>query len=235
MKNKSKKEQDALKKSAAINAVEFIRSGSVVGLGSGSTTQFATIELAERLQNKNLKDIVGVPSSKKTEQLARRLGIPLTDLQTHPHVDIVIDGADEVDPDLNLIKGGGGALLREKILAQASSRNIIIVDESKVSSKIGSKFSVPVEVLPFAWYTESVFLSLLGAHPVLRMKDADHVFKTDQNNYILDCRFSEIDNPIYLDQQLNQRAGIIAHGIFIGLATDVLIAGRDGNKHLIKR
>jgi len=207
----------------------------VIGLGSGSTTHFAIEELARRLQNKDLTDIFGIPSSRKTEKLARRLGIPLTDLETHPRVDLVIDGADEVDPDLNLIKGGGGALLREKILAQASTRIIIIVDDSKISSKIGSKFAVPIEVLPFAWYTESVFLSLLGANPVLRRKNADRVYKTDQDNYILDCHFSEIDNPEELDHQLNHRAGIIEHGLFIGLATDVLIASKEGTKHLIKR
>jgi ribose 5-phosphate isomerase A len=170
-----KKEQNKLKKAAAINAVNAIRSGIVIGLGSGTTARFATEELAKRLNDKDLKNVIGIPSSKKTEKLARRLGIPLTDLKSNPRIDLVIDGADEVDANLNLIKGGGGALLREKILAQASSRNIIIVDDSKVSSKIGSKFAVPVEVLPFAWNTESAFISLLGAKPVLRMKNAQEL------------------------------------------------------------
>ena len=231
----SKSQQNRLKKQAAHAAVEFIKSGNVIGLGTGSTTRFAILELAERLQSKKLQKIVGIASSKKTERLAQKLGIPLVDFESHPHIDLVIDGADEVDPDLNLIKGGGAAMLREKVLAQASSCNVIILDDSKVSARLGLKSDLPVEVLPFAWPAEMEYIKLLGGKPELRRKADGKILKTDQGNYILDCRFEEMENPEQLEFQLNQRAGIIAHGLFIGLTTDVIIAGTNGCKHLIKK
>ncbi len=134
--------QDELKKKAAIQAADLIDSGMVLGLGTGSTANFAIERIAERIQAADLQNIIGIPSSDRTEKLARRLNIPLTDLETHPEIDLTIDGADEVDPDLNLIKGGGGALLREKIIAQASRRNIVIVDESKLSPQLGTQMGL---------------------------------------------------------------------------------------------
>ena len=153
---------DTLKLQAAIRAVDFVRSGMVIGLGSGSTVTFALDEIASRLNTRQIEGILGVPSSIETDRIARRLDIPLTSLDKHPQLDITIDGADEVDPQLNLIKGGGGALLREKALAQASRRNVIIVDGSKLSHRLGSNWPLPLEVLPFAAGSVERFLNSRG-------------------------------------------------------------------------
>ena len=155
--------QDEFKKQAAHRAVEFITSGMVIGLGTGSTAQFAVERIGELLRGGALKNITGIPSSDQTEKFAQSMAIPLTGLDEHPTVDLNIDGADEVDPDLNLIKGGGGALLREKIVAQASVREIIVVDESKLSPALGAHWPVPLEVTPFGWRSQATYLKSLGA------------------------------------------------------------------------
>ena len=220
-----------LKQKAGWYAVDFVKSGMVVGLGHGSTAIFAVRCIAQLLQEGRLQDVLGVPCSRHVEAEARRLGIPLTTLDEHPVVDVTIDGADEVDPDLNLIKGGGGALLREKIVAQASRREIIVIDESKLSPALGTHWPVPVEVIPFGWRAQAAYLESLGA-PTLRL-DADGTpFKTDQGNLILDCNFGPIPDPSQLAGRLNERAGIVEHGLFIGLATDVIVAGAEGVRHL---
>jgi len=224
--------QDELKQQAAIHAVELIESGMVVGLGSGSTANFATQRIAERINSGELKNIVGIPSSARTEKLARKLGIPVVDFEEQQQIDITIDGADEVDPDLNLIKGGGGALLREKVVAQASRQNIIVVDESKLSSNLGTKWALPVEVIVFARQTEAAFLQSIGASVTIRRADDGRYFITDQNNLILDADFGPLDNPAKLAQQLNERAGIVEHGLFLGLASDVIVAATNGIRHL---
>jgi len=226
--------QDELKQKAAIIAVGFVESGMVVGLGTGSTTQFALERLGERIRTGGLRDIVGIPSSLRTEKAARELGIPLTDFETHPLIDVTIDGADEVDPELNLIKGGGGALLREKVLAQATRRNIIIVDESKLTSRLGTKWALPVEVVPFARAAEERFMVSLGAAVTLRSKDGRPV-TTDQGNLLLDAAFGPMENPAAIAEELNRRAGIVEHGLFIGLAHDVIVAGNEGIRHLKRR
>jgi len=220
---------DTHKESAAHHAVTFIRSGMIIGLGHGSTTAFAIERLAERLASGDLDDIVAVPCSTEVEAHARRLGIPLTTLEQHPEIDVTIDGADEVDPDLNLIKGGGGALLREKVVASASRREIIIVDRSKLSNRLGTHFALPVEVVPFAWAVEKRFIETLGAEATLRGGEAP--FETDQGNYILDCRFPGIEDAEQLATALNARAGIVEHGLFIGLATDLIVGDDDGVHH----
>ena len=158
--------------------------------------------------------------------------IPLADLETHPAIDLTIDGADEVDPDLNLIKGGGGALLLEKILAQASRRNIIIVDASKLASELGTKWAVPVEVVALARRTEQNFLESIGGSVTLRIKENGTPFLTNQRNLILDAHFGRIANPSELASRLNERAGIVEHGLFIGLASDVIVAAKDDIRHL---
>jgi ribose 5-phosphate isomerase A len=224
--------QEALKQKAAWRAVEFVTSGMVVGLGTGSTAKFAIERLAERLQAGDLKNISGIPSSRQTEALAQTHGVPLSDFEEHPAIDVTIDGADEVDPDLNLIKGGGGALLREKVLAQASRRNIIIVDESKMVPRLGTRWSLPVEVIPFARATELDFLRRLGAVVSLRTLAEGNPFITDQNNFILDANFGRILRPHDLARELARRAGIMEHGLFLDLATDVIVAGKDGIDHL---
>jgi len=166
------------------------------------------------------------------EEDARRLGIPLTTLDDNPTVDLTIDGADEVDPNLDLIKGGGGALLREKIVAQASKREIIVVDESKLSAALGTRWSVPVEVVPFGWRLQRAYLESLGGRPVLRHSSDGAPFETDQGNLILDCDFGPISQPDQLADRMNERAGIVEHGLFIRLATDVIVAGVEGIRHL---
>jgi len=222
------------KTEAAKEAVTHLKSGMIIGLGTGSTATIAIKIISQVLQAEALDDIYGIPSSVKTARLAQELGIPLTNLEEHPEIDITIDGADEVDPELNLIKGGGGALLKEKILAQASKEVIIVVDDSKLSPKLGTKWAVPVEVLPFAWKTESFFLESLGATAALRKLSDDTLYKTDQGNLIIDANFGEIHKPIALAQKLQERAGIIEHGLFIGLASMVISAGDKGIQKLTR-
>ncbi len=221
-----------LKRQAAERAVEFIESGMVVGLGHGSTAIFAVRRIAELLDTVELENIVGVPCSLHVGEEAQKLGIPLSTLDEHPVIDLTIDGADEVDPHLNLIKGGGGALLREKIVAQASRREIIVVDESKLSPALGTHWAVPVEIIPFGRRPEEDYLKSLGARPVLRRDKDGAPFQTDQGNLILDCDFGPISDPVQLAAQLNQRAGIVEHGLFLGLATDVIIASERGIRHM---
>jgi ribose 5-phosphate isomerase A len=226
--------QDELKQQAAAFAVDFVESGMVVGLGTGSTTHFALLRLAELIRSGRLRGIVGIPSSLRTESAAREFGIPLTDFEAHPLIDITIDGADEVDPELNLIKGGGGALLREKVLAQATRRNVIIVDESKLAPRLGTKWALPVEVVPFARPSEERFLASMGAAVTLRSKDGRPV-TTDQGNLLLDAAFGPMENPAAIAEQLNGRAGIVEHGLFLGLTRDVIVAGTEGIRHLTRR
>ena len=226
------KNQETLKQNAAQHAVGFVKSGMVIGLGTGSTTRFALELMGEGIKAGQLRDIVGIPSSLQTEKVANELGIPLATLEQHPEIDLTIDGADEVDPQLNLIKGGGGALLREKVLAQASRRNVIIVDEGKLSPQLGTRWPVPVEVVPFAWQPEVNYLKSLGATVTLRKNNDQSIFTTDQDNLILDCNFGPIPNPEQLTFQLAQRAGIGENGLFLGLATEVIVAGRKGIRHL---
>jgi len=221
-----------LKKTAAEKAVELIHNGDIVGLGSGSTFEFALIRISEKMKMGQLSKVIGIPSSVRTAQHAQRLGVPLSSLDENPLLDITIDGADEIDSHLNLIKGGGGALLREKILEQCSKRVVIVVDESKVSTVLGEKWGVPVEVLPFAWRTEQEYLESLGAKVTMRKHKDGTIYKTDQDNLILDSVFGLIDNPGALAEKLNQRAGIMEHGLFIGLASEAIIAGADGVRHI---
>jgi len=220
------------KQQAAERAVEFVESGMVVGLGYGRTVRLALHRLAQLLQAGDRRDVVGVPCSIQTEAEARQLGIPLTTLDEHPVVDLTIDGADEVAPNLDLIKGGGGALLREKIVAQASRREIIVVDETKLSPALGTRRPLPVEVVPFGWCSQAAFLEALGARVTVRQGPDGTPFRTDQSNVILDCDFGPIAEPARLAAQLDARAGIVAHGLFLGLATDVIVAGVQEIRHL---
>jgi len=223
-----------LKQQAADRAVELVQPGMVLGLGSGTTALLAVRRLAEQLHAGHLRDIVGVPTSLTIEQEARRLQIPLTTLEEHPVLDLTIDGADEVDPQLNLIKGGGGALLREKIVAQASRQEIIIVDETKLVPVLGTRWTVPVEVIPFGWPSQAEYLKTLGAQVALRQQKGV-VFKTDQGNLILDCQFGPIPDAYALATKLKTRTGIVEHGLFLDLASEVIVAGADGVRRLSKR
>ena len=221
-----------LKQQAAEYAVKFVTSGMVVGLGHGSTAIFAIHAIADRLKTGQLKDIVGIPCSRQVEEAALQLGLPLTTLEESPVIDVTIDGADEVDPLLNLIKGGGGALLREKIVAQATRREIIVIDETKIVPALGTHWAVPVEVIPFGWHTQAHYLAGLGAEINPRHDSSGALFRTDQGNLILDCRFGPIPHPEQLAAQIKERAGIVEHGLCLGLATDVIVAGETGIRHL---
>jgi ribose 5-phosphate isomerase A len=221
-----------LKEQAAERAVEFVKPGMVIGLGHGTTTIFAVRRIAELLQAGDLKNILGVPCSIQVEKEAQHVGIPLTTLEEHPVIDLTIDGADEVDPNLDLIKGGGGALLREKIVAQASRREIIVVDESKLSPALGTRWAVPVEVVPFGWRSQALYLESLGADVKLRQDENKKTFTTDQGNLILDCQFGPLLQPAELAAKLNARTGIVEHGLFLGLATDLIVAGAKGVRHI---
>jgi ribose 5-phosphate isomerase A len=221
-----------MKRRAGERAVDFVASGMVVGLGHGSTTIFALRRIAELLHRGELHDVVGIPTSTHVERDARELGIPLTTLNEHGVIDLTIDGADEVDDDLNLIKGGGGALLREKIVAQASRREIIVVDQTKLSPTLGIQWPLPVEVIPFGWRSQAAYLESLGAEISLRRTEDGSPFHTDQGNLILDCNFGPISAPAQLAAQLNRRAGVVEHGLFLGLASDVIVGTDEGIRHL---
>lgn len=223
---------DAHKKAAALKAVEFVESGMVVGLGFGSTAIYALREIARKVSEGELDEILGIPTALSVEQEARELGIPLTSLDDNPQVDLTIDGADEVDPQLNLIKGGGGALLREKIVAQVSRREIIVVDESKLSERLGARFALPVEVLAFGWAPELAYLESLGATVVLRKSQSGVPVETDQGNWILEAEFGPIEKLQDLAAKLDGRAAVAAHGLFLGLATDLIVGSSDGIKHV---
>lgn len=227
----NEKELEEFKRQAAEAAVDLVRSGMVVGLGHGSTAIFAVKKLAIKLNTGELERIIGIPCSHMIKDAAMELGIPLSTLGEHPAIDITIDGADEVDPELNLIKGGGGALLMEKRVARASAREIIVVDESKISPKLGSQFALPVEVAEIGWETAAEFIERLGTKAALRMAEGEP-FCTDSGNLILDCDFGPIDNPGELDATLLGFDGVIDHGLFLGLATDVIAAGPAGLTHL---
>ncbi len=223
-----------LKKLAAEKAVEFIESGMIVGLGTGSTAAFAVKKIGELIKAGKLNNIKGIPSSVQTEILAKQAGVPLTNFDKDPVIDLTIDGADEVDENLNLIKGGGGALLREKVLAQATKTNIIIVDESKISKRLGEKWAVPVEVIRFASAVEERFLQNLGAKTELRADEKCQIVVTDENNWIIDANFGAIENPAELARAFENRAGIVEHGLFIGLAHKVIVATENGIEILEK-
>jgi ribose 5-phosphate isomerase A len=223
-----------LKEQAAIFAVELVKSGMVVGLGHGSTAIHAVNCLARKLKKGEIKNVVGIPCSFQVEEEALRHDMPLTTLDDHPVIDLTIDGADEIDPCLNLIKGGGGALLREKIVAQASRREIIVADESKLSPILGQKRCVPVEVIPFGWKAQFLYLKSLGAKVKIRRNADKSLFYTDQGNLILECNFGPIAQPRMLAEELARRAGIVEHGLFLDMISDVVVAGPNGIRHIKK-
>src|ERR1700721_214732 len=208
------------KEAAGRAAAKLVRDGEIVGLGTGSTAYFAGGALGGRVQA-GLK-IPGIPTSVHTGDLARARGIPLTTLDEHPEIDITIDGADEVGPHLNLIKGGGGALLREKVVASASRKMIIVADSGKIVSALG-EFPLPVEIISFARTVVERKIVSLGASPKLRTKPDGGPYLTDNGNQILDCSFGKIDDPAALALRLSTTAGIVEHGLFIGLASLALV------------
>ncbi|MBX9949944.1 MAG: ribose-5-phosphate isomerase RpiA [Candidatus Obscuribacterales bacterium] len=215
---------------AARAAVELVTDGMALGLGTGSTAVFAVQLLGERVRD-GLK-IQGVPTSESTEKLAKSVGIPIVTLAQCPRLDLDIDGADEVDPNLCLIKGGGGALLREKIVAFASRRVVIIVDEKKLVDKLG-RFHVPIEVIPFACGSIQKTIIEMGANSTVRERDG-RVFQTDENNLILDCDFGLIADPRSLARKLSLIPGVVEHGLFIDMVERVIIGSNGNVKTLTK-
>jgi ribose 5-phosphate isomerase A len=221
------------KQRAAEAAIPFIRDGMVLGLGTGSTADFFLLALAAAIASGKLKNISGVPTSRQSEHRSQELGIPLTTLGKHPSLDVTVDGADEVTPTLDLIKGLGGALVREKIVAQNSKQFIIIADESTGVPMLGSKVSLPVEVVPFSHEVQERFFRSIGAEPVLR-KHAGMVFNTDNGNLIYDCKFPPMADPLKIERQLLDHAGVVGTGLFLGMATTVLMANENEVRQLNK-
>jgi len=212
------------KEAAGRAAAKLVRDGDVVGLGTGSTAYFAVVALGERVKA-GLK-IIGIPTSVQTAELARTVGIPLTTLDEHPEIDITIDGADEVDPKLNLIKGGGGALLREKVVASVTKKMVVVADSGKIVPVLG-KFPLPVEVISFARTVVEKRIVALGGLPKLRTKPDGSAYLTDNGNQILDCSFGKIADPPALARSLSDIPGVVEHGLFIGLASVALVGRGD--------
>lgn len=210
------------KQQAARRAVEYVEDGMVLGLGTGSTTRLAVDEIGKLV--KEGYDLVGIPTSMETERQAITLGIPLTSLDQVEAIDLTIDGADEVDPQLNLIKGLGGALLREKIVAYHTRHEIIIIDDSKLVDMLGVKTPLPVEVAQFSHVRTRRELERLGCMAVLR--GGDTPLQTDNGNFIYDCKFDAIKDPVHLEGKLNSIPGVMENGLFLGLA-DTLVVGTD--------
>lgn len=225
--------KEELKRAAAVEAADWIRDGMRLGLGTGSTVKHLLDEIATRRSRGEWKDVIGVPTSEDTRRRATALDIPLGTLDEYPHLDLTIDGADEVDPDLRLIKGLGGALLREKIVATASERVLIMVDEEKLVERLGTRAPLPVEVDRFSHAIHIPFLRELGAEPELRRNDRGEPLVTDGGNVIYDARFQEgIAEPEEIAARLEARAGIVEHGLFIDIATAVVVAGAAGTRLL---
>ena len=222
------------KEVAGRRAAEYIETGMVVGLGTGSTAEFAIRAIGERVAAG--LEVKAIPTSEASAQLAGELGITLTTLEDDPAVDLTIDGADEVDPDLDLIKGLGGALLREKIVAAATARQVIIIDPSKLVKKLGTQAPLPIEVVPFSWSLVCNRLSERGIEPTLRMLQAEQPFVTDNGNYIIDGRFPEgIDDAQATDVWLNTLPGVVENGLFVAMTHLVVIGEADGTYRVIEK
>jgi ribose 5-phosphate isomerase A len=225
-------EQNRWKKAAAEAAAKLVETGMVVGLGTGSTASFVVSELGRRVSQEGLR-IIGIPTSERTAEQARSLKIPLATLAEHTEIDLTIDGADEVERGtLYLIKGHGGALLREKIVAAASKRMAVVADETKLVERLGTHFSVPVEVVPFGWQATKRKLSQLGANPTLRLGADKRPYVTDGGHYIVDCAYGPMQAPKEVAHHLDHVVGAVEHGLFLGFASQVFIGGHSGVKVL---
>ncbi len=232
-------DREELKRLAGEKAAEKIKDDMIIGLGTGSTVEYTIRKIGERIRTEGLK-IKGIPTSLHTKRIAKEEKIPLTTLSEYPEIDLTIDGADEVDSSLNLIKGGGGALTREKIIAFHSKEEIIVVDDSKIVKALGIDFDLPVEVVKFGWEVTKKALETFGWQPAkktseivacevkLRTIMEDEPFITDNGNYILDCEFQRINNPEELEREINNIPGVVENGLFIGLVDEVIVAGKQG-------
>ncbi|PUU86643.1 ribose-5-phosphate isomerase RpiA [Halanaerobium congolense] len=212
-------------------AAEYIEDGMIIGLGTGSTAYYAVKKVGELVRD-GLK-IKAVPTSKETAELAAAEGINLVELADVEGLDLTIDGADEVDPDFNLIKGGGGALLREKIVASATDKLVIVVDESKLVEHLGA-FPLPVEVTPFSWQYTQRMIEKFSCSSEIRRKDGE-IFVTDNGNYILDCDFGQIEDPLKISVELNKLPGVVENGIFAEMAEIVVVGYNDGHIEVLDK
>jgi len=227
--------REEAKKRAALEAVKHVQDGFIVGLGSGSTAAYVIQEIGEKIRLEGLR-ISGVPTSHQAMMLAVHCGVPLTTLNEHPQLDLAIDGADQIDRDLNLIKGGGGALTREKIVASAANLFVIVADETKTVEKLGTNHTIPIEVLPFALPTVMAKLRELKGKPVLREgggKVGPSV--TDNGNFVVDVDFGPVDDVKELDLQLKLIPGVIETGLFVGMADVVYLGKPDGFEKLVRK
>lgn len=222
------------KKIAAEKATEAVQSGMIVGLGTGSTVYYGLLKLGTMVRDG--LDIVGIPTSEGTEKIALEQKIPLTTLAIHPTIDLTIDGADEVDAHLNLIKGGGAALVREKIIANASKKILIVVDESKVSRVLGTNFPLPVEIVRFGWEATQAEVNRICGRSTLRVASTpdgkQNPLITDNGNYILDCHFDGIPAPAEVEMQLNNIPGVVENGIFVNRADKIIIGTPSGIRYM---
>ncbi len=227
--------QEGGKIAAARHAAGLVEEGMLVGLGSGSTAALFVQALGERVRA-GLR-VTGVPTSDATARLAQAEGIALATLEEYPRLDMDIDGADAVDPALNLLKGLGGALLREKIVASAAARFVVIVDESKVFARLSDAPLVPVEVVPFGWSRTQVALEALGATVTQRVRrdEPEQVFITDGGHYVLDCRFADLSDPVALAARVKALTGVVDHGLFIGMATMAVVGAADGTVRVMAK
>lgn len=219
------------KRAAAFAAADLVQSDMRIGLGSGSTFLYVIERLAERMRSQGLK-VTGVPSSKATAAAATAAGIPLLSLDDVDRLDLAIDGADEVDPQKNLIKGGGGAHVRERIVAAAAKEMVVIVDDKKLVPVLGKAFLLPVEVLQFGWKQTERRLVATGCKPARRERDGAP-FVSDNGNYVLDCKYDGIEDPAWLDTQLNALTGVVDHGLFVGMAGRIVVADAQGKVRVI--
>lgn len=212
------------KRQAALQAVGRVRSGMIVGLGTGSTARFAVEEIGRRLRAGELRDVTGVPTSVATREQAVRLGIPLATLNDRPSLDLTIDGADEVDPDGNLIKGHGAALLWEKMVASASKKLVIVVDRAKLVERLGTRYALPVEVVRFGWKIHEAAIRELGAEPTLKRDGDGQPVVTDEGHYLIHCTFpGGIGDPVAVDLALKRRPGVVETGLFLGFKPEVIV------------
>jgi ribose 5-phosphate isomerase A len=218
------------KRAAAFAAADLVQEGTTIGLGSGSTFLFVLERLGERVKG-GLK-VQGVATSKATADAAQSAGIPLLELDAVERLDLAIDGADEVDPQKNLIKGGGGAHVRERIVAAAAKELVVVIDDKKLVAVLGKAFQLPIEVLPFGWKQTERRIAATGCKPALRQQDGQP-FVTDNGNYVLDCKFDGIDDPAWLDEHLNALVGVVDHGLFVGMAGRVLVGDAAGKVRII--
>ncbi|UCE80328.1 MAG: ribose 5-phosphate isomerase A [Methanobacteriota archaeon] len=221
------------KEAAAREAAKYVEDGMVVGLGSGSTASMAIKLIGQKIKDEGM-EIIGIPTSMASDLLGRAVGIRMGELDDHREIDLTIDGADEVDPRLNLVKGLGGALLWEKVVAASTKVEMIVVDDSKLVEHLCQKAPLPIEIVRFSHRTTARRLASLGCVPELRVADEDEPFVTDNGNYIVDCRFDRIDDPKSMESRINAIPGVVENGLFIGLASKVIVSSADGIRILEK-